>query len=184
MDKSFSIEQVNAGWIRGSLAGDGGKIFFDASYLTNFLDDFMLGLLTALGKWPADERKNVFRVEEEPAVSMWDISLMNDCFLFHVTTYKSADDREVLSDSFVSVEREKFLKDFIGEMTGILKRFGLFGFRSEWVLHEFPLSLYLMLNDAAGNNSLTVTKREGSDNCGMEYKSTDFGAELRLLEDI
>lgn len=184
MDKSFSIEQVNAGWIRGSLAGDGGKIFFDASYLTNFLDDFMLGLLTALGKWPADERKNVFRVEEEPAVSMWDISLRNDSFLFHVTTYKSEDDREVLSDSFVSVEREIFLKDFVDEMAGILKRFGLFGFRSEWQSHEFPLSLYLMIKDAAGNNSLAVTKRDGSDNCGMEYESTDFDAELRLLEDI
>lgn len=184
MDKSFSIEQVNAGWIRGSLTGDGGKIFFDASYLTNFLDDFMLGLLTALGKWPADERRNVFRVEEEPAVSMWDISLRNDSFLFHVTTYKSADNKDVLSDRFVSVECEKFLKAFVDEMAGILKRFGLFGFRSEWQSHEFPLSLYLMIKDAAGNNSLTVTKRDGSDNCGREYKSTDFGTELRLLEDI
>ena len=184
MDKSFSIEEVNAGWIRGNLSGEGGKIFFDASYITNFLDDFMLALLTALGKWPADERKNIFRVEEEPAVLVWDISLKNDSFLFHVTTYKSADDRNVLSDGSVRVKREKFLKDFIGEMSGILKRFGLFGFRSEWVLHEFPLSLYLMLKDAAGNNSLTVAKRDGSDNCGREYESTDFEAELRLLKDI
>ena len=66
MDKSFSIEEVNAGWIRGNLSGEGGKIFFDASYITNFLDDFMLALLTALGKWPADERKIYSEQKKSP----------------------------------------------------------------------------------------------------------------------
>jgi len=168
----------------GSIVGEGGAIFFDASYLTNFLDDFMLGLLTVLGKWPADEHKDKFEMEEEPAFSLWDVSLDEGSFVFHVVTYESYTERKVIDDKTVKVKREQFLADFISEMSDVLKRFGLFGFRSEWHYFEFPLSLFLMIKDAAGGNSLEVMENDGATNCGMEYESTDFVAELRAIQSI
>lgn len=179
--KCFSIMQISSGWIMGEIKNQDHSILIDASYITNFTEHFMVALLYVLGRWPEDEHRDTFRVEHEPAQSKWSIKLENENLIFREITYKNSNSNEVIQDSTVIIEKETFLIDFIDEMQAVLERFGLFGYRQEWG-YEFPLSCFLQLKDIANKTEQVIgSKRDGEDNLGMEYESTDFKNELKMM---
>ncbi|WP_432649176.1 hypothetical protein [Huintestinicola sp.] len=183
-EKSFKIDQISAGWIMGYISDGENTISFCASYLSNFLDDLMSGLIYILGRSPRDEPKNSFRVFEEPAYSIWNMGTSNEQFVFHAVTYESQKSDKEIENKTVQIETEIFLNDFIAEMQDILQRFGLYGFRSEWG-YEFPLSLFLQLKDIRDKTKLlTLSEKDGSDNLGLEYCASSFEWECEFFDGL
>lgn len=183
-EKTFKIDQISAGWIMGYLSDGENTISFCASYLSDFLDDLMSGLIYILGRSPRDEPKNSFRVFEEPEYSIWDMGTSNERLIFHAVTYESQKSDKEIENKTVQIETEIFLNDFIDEMQDILQRFGLYGFRYEWG-YEFPLSLFLQLKDIRDKTQLlTLSEKDGSDNLDLEYCASSFECECDFLTDL
>ena len=180
MNKTFSIRQIISGWMTFIIWDGRKEYFYDVSYLTNFPDDFMMALLTAVGRWPEDERKNRFTTDEEPRFSEWEVSSEGDDLVFRVVAYESSIRKEKSEEIVIRVKRDDFLEDFLSEMSDVLRRFGLLGFRTEWS-YEFPLSLFLSLKNAYDGRLDPVTWKDGSDNMGREYRSTDFAKEKEMM---
>ena len=180
-EKSIKIDQISAGWIMGYISDGENTISFCASYLSDFLDDLMSGLIYVLGRSPQDEPKNSFRMFEEPAYSIWNMGTSNQRLIFHVVTYESQKSDKEIENKTVQIKTETFLNDLIDEMQDILQRFGLYGFRYEWG-YEFPLSLFLQLKDIRDNTQLlTLSVKYGSDNLGLEYCASSFEGECDFL---
>lgn len=175
----FKIYQISAGWIMGEIS-DGNKThFFDNSYLTNFLDDFMLALLTVDGHWPADEGKHKFKTELEPAVEYWVMSKVQDELRIHIKKYVDGDINEDYEEEILICEYHKFLSAFISEMERVLSTYGLIGYRDNWT-YEFPVSLFLMLKDI-NMKTLSYKTLSSEDNCGDEVQVSDYIKERELL---
>ncbi|MBP0958085.1 MAG: hypothetical protein J5997_12065 [Oscillospiraceae bacterium] len=183
-EKSFKIYQISAGWIMGYISDGENTISFCASYLSNFLDDLMSGLIYILGRSPRDEPKNSFRVFEEPAYSIWNMGTSSEQLIFHAVTYESQKSDKEIDNKTVQIKKETFINDLIDEMQDILQRFGLYGFRFEWG-YEFPLSLFLQLKDIRDKTQLlTLSEKDGSHNLGLEYCSSSFECECEFLTDL
>lgn len=178
----FHIHSISAGWIMGQM-NDGNKIhYFDYSYITNFLDDFMLALLTVSGRWPADEQKNSFRTELEPAIEYWTVSKFQDKLHINIKCYKNRKAEVACEEVLLVCEYRRFLADFILEMERVLSVFGLVGYRENWS-YEFPMSLFLMLKDSSnGINTLSYVTLSAEDNVGSEVQVTDFTSEKELMK--
>ena len=183
MQKLFRVQQVLAGWMTIIIRDDTKEYFFDVSYLTDFPNDFMLALVSAIGRWPKDERADSFTTDEEPRFSEWEVSADGDNLVFRVISYESSSRKEKKSESVITVDRDCFLRDFVSEMSDVLRRFGLFGYRREWN-YEFPLSLFLQLRSFVSDHDIPLVQKDGSDNLGRDYLSTDFDRERKMLSDI
>ena len=180
MDRTFSIDGIFAGWIHGAISDGDNRFDLVASYITDFTNDFMLALLTALGEWDTDERKDRFKVEIEPSVSKWKVSLEGKELVFDIATFESEfAEREKWHD-IVRVDKDRFLDDFLNTMSDVLHKFGLLGYRKEWS-YEFPLSLYLKLYDLHTGNRIKTEQGSANDNIGQEYVRTNLDVEKGLI---
>lgn len=180
----FHIHSISSGWILGQIS-DGNKIhYFDYSYITNFLDDFMLALLTVSGQWPADERKNRFRTELEPAIEYWTLSKVQDKLYMHIKNYKDREAEVACKEVSLVCEYHRFLADFISEVERVLSIFGLVGYRENWT-YEFPISLFIKLKDSFNDiNTLSYGTLFAEENMGSEVRVSDFTSERELLKMI
>ena len=181
-DSCIHIDRISAGWIDGTIHDEHTVVIFSNSYLENFLDDFMLAILTVLGEYPADEHKNTFRAEMEPIIAKWMFSVVKDEIHIHVIEYE---DDDILSDNTIVLKTSVFLHDFVKEMASVLQRYGFWGYRTEWD-SEFPLSLFLKIKDiasGANNLSLSVIIPQAENN-GIEAKGSDFSLECDILKGI
>lgn len=183
-DSCIHIDRISSGWIDGTIHDEQTKIVFSNSYLQNFLDDFMLAILTVFDEYPADEHKETFRAEMEPISAKWNFSAIGQDIYIQVIEYDCYESSNILSDKTVVLNKAAFLYDFISEMDSVLQRFGLFGYRMEWE-SEFPLSLFLKIKDiVSGKNALclsvVIPKEE---NAGIEANGSDFSVECNILKD-
>lgn len=178
----FHIHSISAGWIMGQIS-DGNKIhYFDYSYITNFLDDFVLALLTVSGQWPADERKHSFRTELEPAIEYWTVAKFQDKLHIHIMSYKNREAEVACKEVLLVCEYHRFLAAFISEVERVLLVFGLVGYRENWT-YEFPISLFLKLKDSFNDtNTLSYGTLSAEDNIGSEVQVTDFTSERELIK--
>ena len=184
-DSCIQITRISVGWIDGIIQDEQTKIFFSNSYMDNFLDDFMLAVLTILGEYSPDEHKETFRATIEPDSAKWSFSLVGQDIHIHEIVYGCYNDPEsILSDKTVILNKDVFLQDFIAEMESVLQRYGLFGYRMEWE-SEFPLSLFLKIKDiASGKNELSLfVINPGENNKGIEIKGSDFSVECDILKE-
>ena len=177
----FHIHSISAGWIFGQIS-DGNKIhYFDYSYITNFLDDFMLALLTVGGHWPTDERKHRFRTELEPGIEYWTVSKVQDKLHIHIETYEDGYTKIPCKEVLLVCEYQKFLEDFITEMERVVSVFGFLGYRVNWT-YEFPIALFLKLKDSSKDtHTLSYETLPAENNMGLEVQVTDFASERELL---
>lgn len=143
----------------------------------------MLALLTALGEWDPEERKDRFKVEMEPAVSEMKVSLEGNDLVFDIALFESEFAEREYERLCVRVDKGRFLDDFLREMSGVLHKFGLSGYRKEWS-YEFPLSLYLKLYDLHNGNRIKTEQGSADDNIGQEYVRTDLDVEKLLIGEI
>ena len=60
-DRCIQITRISVGWIDGIIQDEHTKIVFSNSYFDNFLDDFMLAVLTVLSEYPSDYHKETLR---------------------------------------------------------------------------------------------------------------------------
>lgn len=183
MERTFNIDGIYAGWIVGNISDSNDSYYFHASYLTDFPNDLMLALLTALGDWDPDERKDRFKVEMEPAVSKLQISLEGKELVFDIATFESEHAEREKRHDIVRVDKDRFLDDFLSTMSDVLHKFGLLGYRKEWS-YEFPLSLYLKLYDLHNGNRIKTEQGSAKDNIGQEYVRTDLDVEKGLIGEI
>ena len=177
----FHIHSISDGWIIGQIS-DGDKThYFDYSYITNFLDDFMLALLTVGGHWSTDERKHRFRTELEPGIEYWTLSKVQDKLHIHIETYEDSHTEEPYKEVLLVCEYHKFLEDFIAEMERVLSVFGLLGYRVNWS-YEFPISVFLKLKDNSKvESTLSYGTLSAENNVGSEVQVTNFTSEWKLL---
>lgn len=183
-DSCIRIDRISVGWIDGTIHDEHTKIVFSNSYLQNFLDDFMLAILTVLGEYPTDEHKEIFRAEMEPVSAKWKLSVVEQAIHIQVVEYDSYESDNILSNKTVVLNKATFLHDFVKEMDSVLQRYGLLGYRMEWD-SEFPLSLFLKIKDiASGQNALSLSvvipKEE---NAGIEAKGSNFSVECDILKE-
>lgn len=183
MDKSFVVLQISSGWFMGEIKNNQNSLFFDASYITNFPDDFMKALLFALGRWPQDEKRvSSFTVDSEPVITEWNITVVEERFVFRTSTYNPDRPREGRTDRVLRLPVKLFLQDFLSEFNSVLNRFGLYGYRSEWG-YEFPLSLFFQLADIYNDrSSLIPIEGDETENSGLSYDSVDLKKELGYLD--
>jgi len=144
----IKINDISAGWIMGEITDGIETLYFRNSYISNFPDDFMLALLTAIGKYPDDERKNKFRAECEPVNCEWELSVSGEENLnIVVTSYENIHTDKIIGKKELKLDKNAFLRDFVAEMQEVLSEMGLYGYRLEWG-HEFPLSLFVRLRNS------------------------------------
>ena len=182
--RCFQVWQISAGWFRGCITDSQTKILFDNSWMTNFPEDLMLAILSALGGLPDERDKTVFYAELEPARAKWALSADNETISVHVTNYEDdSPTAAVIGNQTAVFDKNLFLRDFTAEMNDVLQRFGLLGYRSEWGA-EFPMSLYLKIKDlAAGQQTISCDDEvPAADNMGEEAVCSDFAAERRMLD--
>lgn len=177
----FKIQSISAGWILGQLSDGNNTHYFNYSYITNFLDDFMLALLTVGGAWPEDEGRHKFRTELEPAIERWTVSKEQDELRIHIETYKDSQSKSAHDEITLTCNYIMFLNSFLAELERVLESFGLVGYRENWT-YEFPVSLYLKLKDiAGGKDKLDYKTLSSEDNCGTEVQVSDYDKEIELL---
>ncbi len=184
-DRCIQITRISVGWIEGIIQDEHTKIYFNNSYMDNFLDDFMLAVLTVLNEYPADYHKETFRATIEPATAKWNFSLaVQDIHIREIVYGYYNDPETILGDTTVILNKDVFLQDFIAEMESVLQRYGLFGYRMEWE-SEFPLSLFLKIKDiASGKNDLRLSVViPEEENAGIEVKGSDFSVECDILKE-
>lgn len=85
----FHIFRIESGWIMGEFRNGSQTHFFDYSYITNFLEDFMKALLYVHGDWAQDEDVNQFKTisqkdnmgfeARKTAIEM-EVALINEIF--------------------------------------------------------------------------------------------------------
>lgn len=177
----FKIMSISAGWLMGEISDGQHTHFFDYSYLTDFMDDFMLALLTVHGDWPEDEGKNRFKAELEPAIDRWTVSKEQDELHINIKTYGDVLSKSVDEEINLTCDYYDFLNDFIKEMDRVLSCYGLIGYRENWT-YEFPLSLYLKLkNICKSKNHMEYKTLSADDNCGTEVLVSNYSREIELL---
>jgi len=184
MSEFFKIDQVSSGWFEGVVTDKSKSIYFSASYLTDFPNDLMNAMLYALGRIPKDgDGKDSFKIEYEPAVGKWNISIDNDNFIITEKIYDDDNFKKETVSTTVIVPKDFFLHDFLMEMKKIINMFGLIGYRTEWG-YEFPLSLYMQLWDVFRKNKDLIIKEkvvDGPENLGVNYEMTDFVRECEII---
>lgn len=74
----FKIKSISAGWFMGEIGDEKQRHFFDYSYLSDFISDFMSALLFVHGDWEPIWCSNKFRTELEPAVEDWIVLFLTD----------------------------------------------------------------------------------------------------------
>lgn len=179
----FSIMTISSGWIMGEIGDGKQQHFFDYSYITNFLNDFMETLLCAHGEWEPYTYKNQFRTELEPAVEDWYISREQDRLVINIKNYESRYSDKVKKEIRLTFNFYEFLAEFLQEMERVLRFYGLVGYRENWNF-EFPVALYLMLkNICKGQNRLDISEIAADQHLGMDAKVSDLDKELELLRE-
>lgn len=146
--RTFEIQEIDRGWFQCVLALVAEEILVSASYLSDWIGKLTSALSNCCGCWPENE-SNPFVEEMEPAVRRWRVTAEQDDIIF---TIKYDGDND---ENSYRVNRQKFLEDFVYEMTRVLKTFGLSGYRYAWG-HEFPLSSYLQLRGICQGRQLRL----------------------------
>lgn len=179
----FKIMSISAGWIMGEIGDGEQKHFFDYSYITNFLNDFMETLLCIHGEWEPYAYKDKFRTELEPAIEDWHICREQDKMIINIKNYESEYSDKVEREIYLTFDFYEFMAEFVQEMDRILERYGLVGYRENWSF-EFPVGLYLMLkNICKGQNRLAISKLIAEQHFGTDATVSDLDKELKLLRE-
>ncbi len=179
----FLIMSISSGWIMGEIGDDKQKHFFDYSYLTNFLNDFMETLLCAYGEWEPYTYKDKFRTELEPAVEDWYIYREQDNLIINIKNYESEYSDKVEHEITLTFDFDVFLAEFVQEMDRVLRFYGLVGYRENWSF-EFPVGLYLMLkNICMGQSKLAISEITADQHFGTDATVSDLEKELDLLRE-
>lgn len=180
-DRCFEISHISEGSISGFLRDDEREIFFDNGSGEDFIDDFMLAVLTVAGIHPAVEHRESFWAELEPMMAKWAFFGSNSRIRVTVTTYDNSRTVQEKSES-LTLDKETLMRDVAEVLGDVLEKFGLCGYRHEWG-HEFPLSLYLQLKDAvSGDAKTSLTKQiSANENMGMPADGSVLSEELSLI---
>ena len=176
-EKCFSIDHIGEGSIAGHICDGENDIFFDNANTSDFANDILLAVLTATGEYPASEHRETFWADLEPVQAKWSIFGSNSRIRVTVAEFDS-ERREQEKSVSVTLDRDVFLRDIADAFGGALRRFGLYGYRTEWG-YEFPLSIYLRLKDVLDGTDSTALTREISakENMGLATKGSDIEKE-------
>lgn len=184
---SFKIYSVSAGQIEGKIIVGTSlenytEYYFSYSYLSNFLDDLVKGLLAVNNSLEDNSDSNTFTAYWEPAIDDWKLEKQNEKLKITVISYSDKTRQEKKNTAFIECNYYKFVKAIITGLTELIKETGFYGYRTEWE-KEFPFSLYLKLADIIQDKqTIFTTERSLEDTQGFGGVSSDYIAELRLLQ--
>ncbi|MDM5153582.1 hypothetical protein QUF88_06980 [Bacillus sp. DX1.1] len=180
----FEYQLTGLGWAEGIIEINNQEHYFEISYLTDGLGDFLNGLML-LNKYcvPDDEcRENVsLEWNSEPAGTNIFLQLIEDNTLFiKVISYK---DLNLKLSPEVEIETKcsytEFLRNVIKEIDLLIKKYGIVGYRKTWYEHDFPLSTFLKLKHYIVNSKRYTTQLVEVYGDGLE--KTDLQNDLDLL---
>jgi len=180
----FRIFRIDSGWIMGEIKDASGTLFFDYSWITNFLDDFMKALLCVHGDWEQDECAEQFRGDWEPAVDRWHFGLEEGRLYIHIDRYEDEKVEEVREKFDLEFDYYEFLKEFVDAMKDVLNKHGLLGYRKAWGA-EFPIGLFLKIVDISQeSNKINYYLISAENNVGLETLATEFDSEMEVLAGV
>lgn len=181
----FSYEICDIGWAEAYIEINGSKDYFSVSYITNALKDLIEGIMSLIPECVReDEVKDQISFEwhSEPGGSIWNIKSINSGKL-HIVIESYEDiylkvGKRITLDEIC--DKTDFAKCITGELSSILKKYGLVGYRETWYEHDFPISAYLKVkNFLVTGQNFQVEHIERYPN--NEYSKSELERELMLL---
>ncbi|MCM3625765.1 hypothetical protein M3194_00125 [Paenibacillus glycanilyticus] len=146
----FSYDLESVGWASVQLEINSQRLFINPSYLSEPLIDLMNGVMSLLPECvPEDEvkKQSVFEWDSEPAIHKWILTRQSDTNLgIKVWLYK---DGKIGEEGKVVFDQVCALNDFINllvvSLENMLCKYGIVGYKANWLAADFPLSGYLKL---------------------------------------
>lgn len=181
----IEINTIDAGWIHGVIRKDELHYYFGYSWISNVMNDIMKGLLI-VGGYFEDHHLNhdQFTAYCEPAIDDWKFSKNDNDLVITIHSYEDESRLGLIEKVELKCDYDEFVKAFIAGVTAIIKKIGLYGYRMEWE-EEFPLSLFLKLNDICQNTTMICTKELTLDDTyGRGGHASNINAELEIMKEI
>lgn len=180
----FEIYSVSCGWISGKIIvgetlEDYNEYYFNYSYLSDFLDDFLKCLLAVNNSLEDNSDLDTFTAHWEPSVDDWKLRKQEETLCIDINSYTDDTRQEKLASSSLKCNYDKFVNAVATGLTDIIKKIGFYGYRTEWE-KEFPLSLYLKLTDT--EKAISLTERTLEETQGAGGFLSDYIVELELLQ--
>lgn len=181
----FEFHTIDAGWIHGVIKSEEIKYYFGYSWISNFLNDIMRGLLNA-GHFFEDFYRdyNAFTAYCEPAIDDWKLRKDGDKLTITIHSYEDETRAVVMEQVQIKCDYDEFIKAFVIGMAAIIKKIGLYGYRVE-MEEEFPLSLFLKLYDISMQSTRIKEKELTLDETyGRGGHASNINAELEIMREI
>lgn len=184
----FSYDLQSAGWSSVQLEINNQKLFIDPSYLSEPLIDLMDGVMSLLPECvPEDEVKqqSVFEWNSEPAIHQWILTKIGDINLgIKVWLYK---DGKIGEEGKVVFDEVCALNDFVNQLVesleNMLRKYGIVGYKANWLRADFPLSGYLKLKYYDNLKNAFPIKQLNKDEWN-EYWQSNPVQELDMLKNL
>lgn len=146
----FVYELSGSGWADGFIEIESNNVCFTASYLTDALDDLLRCLISIIPECvPYPQNKTVLEFDEEPAGTEWTFErIAKDTVSVKIVRYEDLALKEspVLElDSICPLT--DLAKAVLIALDILLEKHGVDGYKKRWVLHDFPMNLYLRLKN-------------------------------------
>lgn len=148
----IDFSSVCAGWLCGQIKIANTEYYFDYSYITNFLDDLLKGLLYIDNHLEDELYLERFTAYWEPAIDDWYFVKDNQKLNITITSYEDESRKSKIEQIEFECNYYEFVDALIQGLTIFLKKVGLYAYHIEWG-EEFPLSYYLKLKDVCQKES-------------------------------
>jgi hypothetical protein len=180
----FEYKLTGAGWAECNLNVSGKDYSFSPGYLTDALGELLQSLLDINPFYTEElyvEKGSEFLWDEEPIRSEWHFHYLGEDKMSLKLTI--IDDNCCMEDRVTEIYEElsysKFLELVLNAAEGILKEYGIVGYKNMWLMHEFPLSIFLKLKYYLDHRAKFPTTKETFDE--TNWVKSDLHFELSYL---
>ena len=136
---------LEAGWIEGEIVTEEKNMYFDYSWISNFLNDLLKATLS-IGGYIEGMNREKFTAYWEPAIDDWLLYKNENNLIIQINCFEDETRKKQIETTKIQCDYIEFIKTLFDSLTKLIKRVGIYGYRTEWD-EEFPLSLYLKLYD-------------------------------------
>lgn len=174
---------LEAGWIKGEIVTEEKKMYFDYSWISNFLNDLLKATLS-IGGYIEGMNREKFTAYWEPAIDDWLLYKKENNLIIQINCFEDETRKKQIETTKIQCDYIEFIKTLFDGLTKLIKRVGIYGYRTEWD-EEFPLSLYLKLYDIIYDKNYLDLKEWSLEEtyCHGSHVS-NISNELALLNEI
>lgn len=174
---------LEAGWIEGEIVTEEREMYFNYSWISNFLNDLLKATLS-IGGYIEGMNREKFTAYSEPAIDDWLLYKKENDLIIQINCFKDETRKKQIETTKIQCDYFEFIKNLFESLTELIKRVGIYGYRTEWD-EEFPLSLYLKLYDIIYNRNYLDLKDWSLEEAHCQGGCvSNISNELTLLNEI